>query len=54
LQERYTLADPNTIKGTISITDPDYYSSAWSTSFTLKKQPGMAIKENVCMDTHQM
>jgi len=54
LQERYTLADPNTIKGTISITDPDYYSAAWTTPFTLKKQAGMTLKENVCMDTHQM
>jgi len=54
LQERYTLAYPNTIKGTISITDPDYYSAAWTTPFTLKKQAGMTLKENVCMDTHQM
>ena len=54
LQERYTLADSNTIKGTIRITDPDYYTSPWTTPFTLKKQPGMAIKENVCMDTHRM
>ena len=54
LQERYTLAGSNTIKGTIRITDPDYYSAPWTTPFTLQKQPGMAIKENVCMDTHSM
>jgi hypothetical protein len=54
LQERYTLADSNTIKGTIRIADPDYYSAPWTTPFTLKKQPGMAIEENVCMDTHKM
>jgi hypothetical protein len=54
VQERYTLIDPNTIKGSIRITDPDYYTAAWSTPFTLKKQPGMAINENVCMDTHRM
>ena len=54
VQERYTLADSNTIKGTVAITDPDFYTAPWTTAFTLKKQPGMAIKENVCKDTHQM
>lgn len=54
VQERYTLADSNTIKGMVTITDPDFYSAAWSTGFTLHKLPGMAIKENVCKDTHQM
>jgi hypothetical protein len=54
VQERYTLADPNTIKGTVTLTDPEFYTSAWTTGFTLKKQPGMAMKENVCKDTHQM
>jgi hypothetical protein len=54
VQERYTLSDPNTIKGAITLTDPDYYSAPWTSNFTLKKQPGMAIKENVCTDTHRM
>lgn len=54
VQERYTLADSNTIKGTVTITDPDFYTAPWTSAFTLKKQPGMAIKENVCKDTHQM
>lgn len=54
LQERYTLTDPHTIKGTVTLTDPDFYTAPWTTAFTLKKQPGMAIKENVCKDTHQM
>ena len=54
VQERYTLSDPNTIKGSVTLTDPDYYTASWTTPFTLKKQPGMGIKENVCTDTHQM
>jgi hypothetical protein len=54
VQERYTLADSNTINATVTLTDPDFYSAPWTTGFTLKKQPGMAIKENVCKDTHQM
>lgn len=54
VQERYTLTDPNTIEGSITLTDPDYYTAAWATNFTLRKQPGMQIKENVCTDTHRM
>jgi hypothetical protein len=54
VQERYTLTDPQTISGEIRITDPQYYSNAWNTRFTLKRQAGMSLKENVCMDTHQM
>jgi len=54
VQERYTLTDPQTIGGTVTITDPDFYTSPWSTRFTLKRQPGMSLKESVCMDTHQM
>jgi hypothetical protein len=54
VQERYTLTDPNTIKGSVTLTDPDYYTASWTTNFTLKKQSGMQIKENVCTDTHRM
>jgi hypothetical protein len=54
LQERYTLTDPDTIQGSVRITDPDYYSTPWTTKFVLKRQPGMDLKENVCTDTHHM
>lgn len=54
VQERYRLADPNTIEGSITLTDPDYYTAPWTTSFTLTRQSGMNIKENVCTDTHRM
>jgi hypothetical protein len=54
VQERYTLKDPQTINGTVTITDPDFYTAPWTTRFTLKRQPGMSLKESVCMDTHQM
>jgi len=54
VEERYTLTNPNTIEGSITLTDPDYYTAAWTTNFTLHKQPGMQIKENVCTDTHRM
>jgi len=54
VEERYSLTDPNTIKGSVTLTDPDYYTAAWTTNFTLHRQPGMEIKENVCTDTHRM
>jgi hypothetical protein len=54
VQERYELRNPQTIDGSVTITDPDFYTAPWTTKFTLKRQPGMNLKENVCMDTHQM
>jgi hypothetical protein len=54
VEERYTLSGHDTIKGSVKITDPDFYTTPWSTSFTLNRQPGMNLKENVCTDTHKM
>jgi hypothetical protein len=54
VQERYTLSNPSTIDASVTITDPEFYTAPWTTKFTLKRQPGMSLKENVCMDTHQM
>jgi hypothetical protein len=54
VQERYTLSGQDAIRGSVTITDPDYYSAPWTTNFALKRQPGMQLKENVCMDTHRM
>lgn len=54
VQERYTLTNPQTISGSVTITDPQFYTAPWTASFTLKRQAGMSLKENVCMDTHQM
>ena len=54
VQERYTLAGPNSIQATVTLTDPDFYTAPWTTAFTLNRQPGMTLEENVCMDTHRM
>ncbi len=54
VEERYTLSGRNRIEGTVTITDPDYYTAPWTTAFTLARQPGMNLKENVCTDTHHM
>ena len=54
VQERYTLANPRTIQGTVRITDPDFYTAPWTTKLELRRQPGMELTENVCTDTHRM
>jgi hypothetical protein len=54
VQERYTLVGRGRIDGSVTITDPDYYTAPWTSTFTLKRLPGMALAENVCMDTHRM
>jgi hypothetical protein len=54
IQEHYTLSGSETIEGSVRITDPDYYTGSWTTRFTLKRQPGMDLKESVCIDTHRM
>ncbi len=54
VQERYVLSNPSTINASVTITDPDFYTAPWTTKFTLKRQPGMDLKENVCLDTHRM
>ena len=54
MQERYTLSNPQTISGAVTITDPQFYTAPWTARFTLKRQSGMDLKESVCMDTHQM
>ncbi|HUN73931.1 MAG TPA: hypothetical protein VMU40_05400 [Steroidobacteraceae bacterium] len=54
VEERYTLVGRNRIDGTVTLTDPDYYSAPWTSTFVLKRLPGMDLAENVCMDTHRM
>jgi hypothetical protein len=54
VQERYVLTDPSTLNASVVITDPDFYTAPWTTKFTFKRQPGMTLRENVCLDTHKM
>lgn len=54
VQERYTLSGKNRIAGSVTLTDPDYYTAPWTSTFTLEKLPGMDLAENVCTDTHRM
>ena len=53
--EKYTLsADGKTIKGTVKITDPEFYSKPWTAAFTLNKMPGVALEQYACMADHHM
>jgi hypothetical protein len=54
VQERYVLKDPNTIEGRVTITDPKTFSSPWTTTFTLVRQPNYEPTERVCVRDHQM
>jgi hypothetical protein len=54
VQERFTLKDPNTLEGKVTITDPDNYSAPWTTAFTLKKVPNYQPTQMVCVDDHKM
>jgi hypothetical protein len=54
VQERYVMSDPSTINASVTITDPEFYTAPWTTKFTLNRQPGMTLRENVCLDTHKM
>jgi hypothetical protein len=54
-EEHYTLsADGKSIKGTVKITDPDFYTKPWTTAFTLVKQPGFSLIQRSCMADHVM
>jgi hypothetical protein len=54
-EEKFTLApDGKTIKGTVKITDPDFYSKPWIATFTLNKMPGYSLEQYSCMADHHM
>ena len=53
-QEKFTLKDPNTLEGVVTVTDPDNYSAPWTTSFTLKRLANYQPTEMVCVNDHKM
>lgn len=54
VQERYVLVNPTTIRGEVTITDPELYTAPWKAGFTLKKQPGIHQPERACGEDHVM
>jgi hypothetical protein len=54
-RERYTLtSNGKTIRGKVTITDPEFYAKPWTTSFTLKKLPGYGLAQTGCVADHKM
>lgn len=54
VEERYTLDGPDRIDGEVTLTDPETFAEPWTTRFTLVRQPGYDLKENVCVRDHKM
>ncbi|EIZ79130.1 hypothetical protein WSK_2317 [Novosphingobium sp. Rr 2-17] len=48
--ERLTLLDANTLEDRITIEDPEYFTKAWDTVLTYKRQPDAIFPEDVCLD----
>jgi hypothetical protein len=50
ISERYELTSPDTLTNRVTITDPEYFSQPWQTDIVLKKQAGVQIQEDVCVE----
>jgi hypothetical protein len=51
LTERLRLRDQDTLEDRITIEDPEYFTKAWQTVVTYKRQPDEAFPESVCLDS---
>lgn len=52
LTERLRLKDADTLENKITIEDPEYFTRAWETVVTYKRQSDVAFPEDVCLDRH--
>ena len=48
--ERYELADPNTLRVKLTLTDPETFTAPWDAQLTYKRQPNLRFKEDVCAE----
>lgn len=54
-EERYTLLpDGNTIAGTVTITDPNFYTRPWTASFSFTRLAAGSLEQYSCMADHHM
>ena len=49
--ERLRLRDNDTLEDRITIEDSEFFTKAWQTVVTYKRQPDEAFPENVCLDS---
>ena len=50
--EHLRLVDPDTLEERITIEDPAYFTHAWDSVVTYKRQPAALFPEDVCLDRH--
>ena len=48
--ERYELAGPDTLRVTVTVTDPEHYSAPWDMRLTYKRQPKLRLTEDACSE----
>lgn len=48
--ERYELADANTLRVKVTLTDPETFTAPWDTQVVYKRQPNLRFKEDVCAE----
>jgi hypothetical protein len=52
--ERFTRAGADVLQYAVTIDDPKTYKQSWTTSRTLSRQPGWALKEYVCEENNKI
>ena len=48
--ERYELVDPLHLRVTVTVTDPETFTTPWDMQVTYKRQPGLRLKEDACAE----
>jgi hypothetical protein len=48
--EKFTRADPQTMKYDVTIDDPGAYTHAWTSSSSFSFHPGQRLEEDICLD----
>jgi hypothetical protein len=49
-KERYELLDPEHLRVTVTVTDPETFTAPWDLQLTFKRQPGRRLQENACSE----
>ncbi len=50
LVERYELANPDRLRVTVTITDPETFTAPWQMQLTFKRQAGLRLREDACAE----
>lgn len=50
LTERLKLLDADTLENRLRIEDPNTFTAPWETVVTFRRQPGVTLREDVCLD----